>query len=39
MRVRTQRAEGARPRDIMAALMAQGVPRNQAWKLAHEEPA
>lgn len=39
MRVRTQRAEGARPRDIMAALMAQGVARNQAWKLAHEEPA
>ena len=36
MRVRTLRAEGARSRDVMAALMAEGVPRNQAWQLANE---
>lgn len=36
MRVRTLRADGARSRDVMASLMAEGVPRNQAWRLAHE---
>ena len=36
MRVRTLRAQGARSRDVMAALMAEGVPRNQAWRLANE---
>ena len=36
MRVRTLRAEGSRSRDVMAVLMTEGVPRNQAWRLAHE---
>ncbi len=36
MRVRTLRADGARSRDVMAALMAEGVSRNVAWRLANE---
>ena len=36
MQVRTLRAGGARSRDVMASLMAEGVPRNQAWRLANE---
>ncbi len=36
MQVRTLRADGARSRDVMAALMAGGASRNQAWRLANE---
>ena len=36
MRVRTLRADGARSRDVMAALRAEGVSRNVAWRLANE---
>ncbi len=36
MQVRTLRADGTRSRDVMAALMAEGVSRNVAWRLANE---
>ena len=39
MRAEALRGTGARPRDVMAALIAAGAPRNVAYQLAHESPA